>query len=198
MAFLSADMVLMAHGNNVKSLKYESTADTLATIEAADYFDSFGDQVRVGDVLMVKGTDGSRMYTFTTAGSTDVAITAYEGQNPVFAHSLSTSISVQADGVVTFSPSTVLTGDYQIGSPPYPGRKLTLIDLGSSTSIAIRLVGSTTSTVGFGKDTAKSLTIENGGRIDLMGHSALIWGHQSGVVSAASSLTGDTKEIRTS
>ena len=198
MAFNSANMVLMAHGNNVKLYKYESTSDTLATIEAADYFDGFGDQLRVGDVLMVKGSDGSRMYTFTTAASTDVAITAYEGQTPVFAHSLSTSINVQADGVVTFSPSSVLTGDFQIGSPPYPGRKLTVIDLGSSTSIAIRLVGSTTSTVGFGKDTAKTLTIQNGGRVDLMGHSALIWGHASGVISAATSIADQLTEVSTS
>ena len=198
MAFNSANMVLMAHGNNVKLYSYESTSDTLATIEAADYFDNFGDQLRVGDLLMVKGSDGSRMFTITTAASNDVAITAYEGQSPVFAHSLSTSITVQTDGVVTFSPSSVLTGDFQIGSPPYPGRRLTLIDLGSSTSIAIRLVGSTTSTVGFGKDTAKVLTIENGGQIDLLGRSVLIWGHQSGVVSLASSLVGALLEIRTS
>ena len=69
MAFAKANMVLMAHGNNVKLYSYESTADTLATIEAADYFDGFGDQLRVGDVLMVKGSDGSRMYTFSTAAS---------------------------------------------------------------------------------------------------------------------------------
>lgn len=198
MAFSASEMVLMAHGNNVKLYSYESTSDTLATIEAADYFDNFGGQLRVGDVLMVKGSDGSRMYTFTTAATTDVAITAYEGQSPVFDHSLSTSISVQADGVVSFTPTTVLTGDYQIGSPPYPGRRLTAFLVGSSTSIAIRLVGSTTSTVGFGKDTAKSLTIENGGMVHLLGRSALIWGLESGVVSAASSLTGETKEVRTS
>ena len=198
MAFAKANMVLMAHGNNVKLYSYESTSDTLATIEAADYFDDFGDQLRVGDLLMVKGSDGSRMFNFTTAASTDVAITAYEGQSPVFAHSLSTSITVQADGVVTFSPSSVLSGDFQIGSPPYPGRKLTLIDLGSSTSIAIRLVGSTTSTVGFGKDTAKTLTIQDGAMVNLMGRSALIWGFESGVLSAASSLTQQGLEISTS
>ena len=176
MAYDAAGFTLWAHGNNFKLLKYESTVDTLATIEADDYFDSYGDQVRVGDVCMVKGSDGSRMYTFTTAASTDVAVTPYEGQNKVFAHDSTTSMNVPNHGVVTFNPSSVVTGTYEIASAPYPGATLTLMVLHATTSIAVSVVGATTSVIEFGQLANNEVQLLNGGAVELIGLSTTVWG----------------------
>lgn len=175
MAFSASEMVLMAHGNNVKLYTYESTSDTLATIEAADYFDSFGDQIRAGDIIMVKGSDGSRMLNVTTGNTTDVVAQAYEGMNSVFAHDLSTSIATPASGVVTFTPTSVLGAPYVV-PVPHPGATLTLVDLTGTTSIIVNLVGPTTSVITFGQGTNNKVALMSFGAVELVGLSATKWG----------------------
>lgn len=176
MAFESANMVLMAHGANFKAYKYESTSDSLATIEADDYFDGYFDQLRVGDVLTVKGSDGSRMYTVTTSSSSAVLVTPFEGQNKVFAHDSTTSMNVPNSGVVTFTPTTVLSGTFEIASAPYPGATLTLVDLDGTTSIAVLVVGATTSVITFGQGTNNKLQLITFGAVELIGLSTTKWG----------------------
>lgn len=195
MAFASANITLWGHGANFKFIKYESTSDTLATIEAADYFDSYGDQVRVDDVLIAKGTDGTRMYTFTTAASTDVAITPMEGQGALTAHDATTSTAVPAQGIVTFNPTSVLTGTFEITDVPHPGAKLTLVDLNATTSITIAFEGATTSVIEFGQNSNNTLTLQFGGMVKLEALSASIWGLASGAESAASSIADQKQQV---
>ena len=48
------------------------TADAVLTVEGADYFDNsvIAGQAAVGDVLLAKMSDGTKLYNFTTVDNT--------------------------------------------------------------------------------------------------------------------------------
>lgn len=61
MAFALANLSYsMASGKGARLHSYHSTADTLATIRAANYFDSAQNATRfkVGDIILVNASDG--------------------------------------------------------------------------------------------------------------------------------------------
>lgn len=59
--------------------KYRSLTDTMGTILAADYFATYGDELNVGDIIHIIGTDGYGDYRVTAASSTSVSVQAYAG-----------------------------------------------------------------------------------------------------------------------
>lgn len=69
MALVKTDLVLMGDGRAYKDYRYESTSDTLATIEADGYFDSLADMFRTNDIIDVFGSDSYKRYKVTRASS---------------------------------------------------------------------------------------------------------------------------------
>lgn len=56
---------------------YKSTADTLATILADAYFDTYQTSLETGDLMFIEGTDGECMARITSA-SGDVALAVFQ------------------------------------------------------------------------------------------------------------------------
>jgi len=61
MAYANGSLVLWAHGNDKKLFRYDSSTDTLATINTAGYFNNSDDNLRmaVGDLIMVVASDAT-------------------------------------------------------------------------------------------------------------------------------------------
>lgn len=59
MAFATADLELMAGGGaSTRMWSYVTAADAKATVDTAGYFNSAAGQLRVGDWLFIKASDG--------------------------------------------------------------------------------------------------------------------------------------------
>ena len=54
MAYNSQDLSVLAYANGFTLWHYVSSADALATIAAANYFDGASDMLRVGDTVLVQ------------------------------------------------------------------------------------------------------------------------------------------------
>jgi len=81
MAFSSANMALIADGNNKKLYFYSSSADTIATIVAADYFLSFTDQLAKGDVIVIQDSgDNVTTRSVAAVSSSSVTVQAMDDQ----------------------------------------------------------------------------------------------------------------------
>ena len=81
MAFSSANMALIADGNNKKLYFYSSSADTIATIVAADYFLSFTDQLAKGDVIVIQDSgDDVTTRSVAAVSSSSVTVQAMDDQ----------------------------------------------------------------------------------------------------------------------
>jgi len=53
---------------------YQSGSETLATIAAADYFESMGNVLYAGDVIFIKGSDGSGLYQVSSASKDPLSV----------------------------------------------------------------------------------------------------------------------------
>lgn len=81
MAFSSANMALIADGNNKKLYFYSSSADAIATITAADYFLSFTDQLATGDVIVIQDSgDNVTTRSVAAVSATSVTVQAMDDQ----------------------------------------------------------------------------------------------------------------------
>ena len=147
MAFNIANLVLQSHGNNKKVYRYDTTADTLATVKASGYFgkdsttgQQCSDMLDAGDMIMVSATDGFKVLRVDTISSTTVTTedgfgeTAWLGA-PIVTLSTSGGLYIPApfDGVVgrikavtngEVDTTTVITAS--IGGTAITGGSLTL------------------------------------------------------------------------
>lgn len=174
MALVTTDLVLMAHGANFKSYVYESTADTLATIEASGYFDSMAVQFRTNDILTVTGTDGARMYKIT-ATATVVTLGSWDpGQSIVRSVSTTTTstATIGNSGIVLLTPTSVSTGlEVDV---PYAGADLTIINNATTSSKSAALAAATNSKFNVSADGTATLK-GAGGVMRLLGLSSSEW-----------------------
>jgi hypothetical protein len=75
MALLTADFLplsAMANSNAVRMWSYATSDDNAAAVETANYFDNsaIAGVVQVGDVLLCKASDATKLYNFTTVDNT--------------------------------------------------------------------------------------------------------------------------------
>jgi hypothetical protein len=85
MAFDKTNLKCLTFPGSIKELSlrsYTSTTDAIATIKAANYF-ATGGVLRVGDLILTKGTDGAALLMVATvtadANETVSAITVTQG-----------------------------------------------------------------------------------------------------------------------
>ena len=60
---------------------YESTGETIATITAANYFAADPQRLSAGDLVYVKGSDGVRLVTVTSASTSASVVGRFSGSN---------------------------------------------------------------------------------------------------------------------
>ena len=113
MALVKTDLVLMGDGRAYKDYRYESTSDTLATIEADAYFDSLADMFRTNDLIEAWGTDGYRKYKVTRSAS-DITLSVVDFENAVTV--ASTSANLPNFGTVTL-PAASTAAAYTLDDP---------------------------------------------------------------------------------
>ncbi len=80
MAYENGSLVLWAHGNDKKLFRYDSSTDTLETINTAGYFNNTDDSIRLtaGDLIMVVASDATatlKVASVTSGSVTTSAIT---------------------------------------------------------------------------------------------------------------------------
>ncbi len=129
MALVKTNLVLMGDGRAFKDYRYESTSDTLATIEADAYFDSMADMFRTNDVIEVWGTDGYRKYKVTRSRS-DITLSVVDFENAVT--TATTSANLPAFGTVIL-PAASTAAAYTIDDP-IAGLEVTLIQDNTTTT----------------------------------------------------------------
>lgn len=97
---------------------YQSSADTLATIEAADYFLDMRFALNQNDIIFLVGSDGSELVRVTSAvNATSVTVTAYDS---VPAGTI-VNADVSASAAIAFSKMEALaTGEFVFGNAGTP------------------------------------------------------------------------------
>ena len=129
MALVKTDLVLMGDGRAYKDYRYESTSDTLATIEADAYFDSLADMFRTNDLIEAWGTDGYRKYKVTRSAS-DIALSVVDFENAVT--TATTSGNLPNFGTVIV-PAASTAAAYTIDDP-IAGLEVTLVQDNTTTT----------------------------------------------------------------
>ncbi len=74
MAFSRAALAAFANALGATLFKYESTADTLATILADDYFLTAYPELGAGDFILADGSDGSGFYRVLASTASTVTV----------------------------------------------------------------------------------------------------------------------------
>lgn len=105
-------------GSTIKVWSYVNTDDTIATIEAAGYFNTMRFALNQNDLIFVVGSDGSKTVRVTsTVNTTSVTVTAYDA---VPASSI-VNADVSAAAAIEFSKMEALaTGDLVVGNAGVP------------------------------------------------------------------------------
>ena len=129
MALVKTDLVLMGDGRAYKDYRYESTSDTLATIEADGYFDSLADMFRTNDLVEAWGTDGYRKYKVTRSAS-DITLSVVDFENAVT--TATTSANLPNFGTVIV-PAASTAAAYTLDDP-IAGLEVTLVQNNTTTT----------------------------------------------------------------
>lgn len=103
---------------------YGSPNDALATIAAADYFLSMYASLRVGDIIIVNGTDGSNMYIVTASSSTTVTTSSFTVSGSV------ATANIQ-NNAVTFAKMQEIATVTLLGNPTGGTTEVSEITLGN-------------------------------------------------------------------
>lgn len=138
MAFSASNMVLWADGNAEKLYKYTTSSDSMATVLADGYFDSFDEQCQTGDVVFIEATDSSALYTMTVI-TDDIELTPLSYEAPVF--TASTGTNLRAFGTHRITSTAAAT---YILDDPVVGSTVTLYNDAGTTTINTVLLASTT------------------------------------------------------
>ena len=77
MAFSATTIPLIAHGNNKKLYFYSSSADAMSTILGSGYFNSFYEQLDVGDVIICQDSANLVSLARITASSSTAVTVSY-------------------------------------------------------------------------------------------------------------------------
>jgi len=114
---------------------YGSPNDALATIAAANYFLSEYASLKVGDVIIANGTDGSNMYIVATSSSTGVTVSSFTPSGSV------ATANIQ-NNAVTYAKIQQASADTLIGNPTSGTANVEEITLGnglafSGTTLAV-------------------------------------------------------------
>jgi hypothetical protein len=149
MAFDSTTMVLMAHGNNFKQYHYE-TADALRAVEADGYFDAFDEQLRSGDLIWVRASDGSRLYEATVAAD-DVSLAAYS-HGSAKVTTASTTANIANHGLTQLAATSTQTKAYVLDDP-VAGIEKRLVATGGSTNQTVTVQSTATTLLSTGGNT---------------------------------------------
>ena len=84
MAFSASNLSMLVTANAFQLWQYKSSADTLATIMAANYFNGANDELRVGDLIIVRDSgDLTSLIRVVSNDGTTVVVArdaAYEKQ----------------------------------------------------------------------------------------------------------------------
>ena len=179
MALVKTDLVLMGDGRAYKDYRYESTSDTLATIEADAYFDSLADMFRTNDLIEAWGTDGYRKYKVTRSAS-DIALSVVDFENAVT--TATTSGNLPNFGTVIV-PAASTAAAYTIDDP-IAGLEVTLVQ-DNTTTTGFTVTANTTG-VGFNQAGDNVLTFNGADdAVVLRGLSTTKWRIVSNVGSVA-------------
>jgi hypothetical protein len=103
---------------------YGSPTDALATIAAANYFLSMYASLKVGDIIIVNGTDGSNMYVVATSTLTGVTVNSFTPSGSV------ATANIQ-NNAVTFAKIQEIGADTLLGNPTGGSTEVSEITLGS-------------------------------------------------------------------
>lgn len=185
MAFDLSNMVLMAHGNNFKQYHYE-TADALRTVEADGYFDAFDEQVRSGDLIWVRASDGSRLYEATVA-TDDVNLAAYS-HGGAKVTTASTTANISSHGLTQLAATSTQSKSYVLDDP-VAGIEKRLAATGGSTNQTVTAQSTATTFLSTG-GTSIAFTMPSQS-VTLVGRSTSAWA----LVSVVDSSTGVAPSI---
>jgi hypothetical protein len=116
---------------------YGSPNDALATIAAADYFLSMYASLKVGDIIIVNGTDGSNMYIVATSSSAGVTVDSFTVSGSV------ATANIQ-NNAVTFAKMQEIATVTLLGNPTGGTTEVSEVTLGnglefSSTTLRVPL-----------------------------------------------------------
>ena len=100
MAFSVSDLVALSSGNGRTIHLHDQSADTLATVSAADYYLPAYRQLGVNDLIFVIASDDQAVLRVTASTSSTVTTTTYPSGVASFGPSAVTSITVR-NGIVT-------------------------------------------------------------------------------------------------
>lgn len=103
---------------------YGSPNDALATIAAANYFLSKYAELKVGDIIIVNGTDGSNMYIVATSSSAGVTVNSFTASGSVG------TANIQ-NNAVTFAKMQEIAADSLLGNPTGGATEVSEITLGN-------------------------------------------------------------------
>jgi hypothetical protein len=103
---------------------YGSPNDALATIAAADYFLSMYASLKVGDIIIVNGTDGSNMYIVATSSSTGVTVDSFTVSGSV------ATANIQ-NNAVTFAKMQEIATHTLLGNPTGGTTEVSEVTLGN-------------------------------------------------------------------
>lgn len=175
MAFDTADLVLLAHGNDKKLFYHDAnnSSDSLATVVASGYYNNNDDDIRMvaGDLIFVKASDATAMLEVTSVSSGSVS-TQIADQSAVAAHeSASTSANLSAVGISQLEATGGAT--YTLDAP-FAGAIKYLIRTSTSGS-AINVDTATTSITYEGTNDRAVFTNAEDALV-LVGLSATRWG----------------------
>lgn len=108
---------------------YGSPTDVLATIAAVNYFISEYASVRVGDIIIVNGTDGSNMYIVATSSSSGVTVNSFTASGSV------ATANIQ-NNAVTYAKIQQASANTIIGNPTGGTANVEEITLGNGLDFA--------------------------------------------------------------
>jgi len=103
---------------------YGSPTDALATIAAADYFLSLNSVLKVGDIILTNGTDGSNMYVVATVTATGVTVDSFTVSGSVG------TANIQ-DNAVTLAKIEEIVATSLLGNPTGGATEASEITLGN-------------------------------------------------------------------
>lgn len=156
MAFSSQTFDPQGQGTkgNIKIGTYNTSADSLATVEASGYFSSsfVSTTMNTGDLLVVNASDGIATYSLTVSGTT-VTIAKVPGDQLVT--TADSDVTLPGHGHVSL-PSTAASS-LSLG-PIAVGEEVSLIKTGGTTTITA-VIPSTT-TVFFGSASNRKLSFD--------------------------------------
>lgn len=124
---------------------YGSPTDALATIAAANYFLSMYASLKVGDIIIANGTDGSNMYIVATSSSTGVTTNSFTASGSV------ATANIQ-NNAVTFAKMQEIATVTLLGNPTGGTTEVSEVTLGnglefSSTTLRVPLTNLNYATV---------------------------------------------------